>query len=97
MYVGSITINSPSSGRVPVLRMELRVGCTLCASLVCGVHVEIIRAVPQVGLYLTAEPRPSAFGHGPNACQERNEIEVSTFGDLKIPTFAVLSAGITLR
>jgi hypothetical protein len=28
MYVGSITMDTTSSGRVPVPRMELRVGCT---------------------------------------------------------------------
>jgi hypothetical protein len=41
MCVGSITLDTPSSGRVPVPRTELRVGCTLCASLVCDVCVEI--------------------------------------------------------
>jgi hypothetical protein len=41
MCVGSITIDSLSSGRVPVSSTELRVGCTLCASLVCEVCVEI--------------------------------------------------------
>jgi hypothetical protein len=41
MCVGSITIDSPISGRVPVPRTDLRIGCTLCASLVCDICMEI--------------------------------------------------------
>jgi hypothetical protein len=39
--------DSPSSGRVPVPRTELRVGCTLCASLVCDVSWWRIVGVPR--------------------------------------------------
>jgi hypothetical protein len=49
MCVGSITIGSPSSGRVPVPRTELRVGCTPCASLVYDVCVEI-NNIPEDGI-----------------------------------------------
>jgi hypothetical protein len=37
MCVGSIRIDSPSAGRLPVPHTDLRVGCTLCDSLVCDV------------------------------------------------------------